>query len=67
MLNSILALVTASSFGLGEPVNFQPPAVWWQILRYALPPDKPARHSSSGRMKRDSAGRVKTDAYKGRD
>lgn len=66
MLNSILALVAASSFGFGQPANFQPPVAWWEILRYALPPGKPAQHTSSRIKKRDPATRQKKDSYKGK-
>lgn len=66
MLNSILALVAASSFGFGQPANFQHPAAWWEILRYALPPGKTAQQSSSRIKKRDSATRQKKDSYKGK-
>jgi len=66
MLNSILALVAASSFGFSQPANFQPQAIWWQVVRYALTPGKPAKHSSGGMMKRDDEGRYKKDSYKGK-
>ena len=66
MLNSIHALVAASSSVFSQAADFQPQAIWWQVVRYALTPCKPARHSSGRMMKRDDEGRYKKHSYKGK-